>query len=81
MNVITAYQCEHCRTKVYAHRSSARSHELRCFWNPRQMACASCEHRDEEIRFCTRLDLDLSSRKNLKHHCISWAKKQEEIEA
>ncbi len=51
MKKITAHQCEHCG-KVYENPASCRSHEYRCYYNPRTKSCASCAFfRQEEQPF------------------------------
>ena len=45
MKTIEAYQCEYC-TKIYANEPTAKSHERKCFWNPKTRSCASCTFLD-----------------------------------
>jgi hypothetical protein len=42
MKKITAWECEYCGKIYYKSRSSCRSHEQICYWNPGRKACASC---------------------------------------
>ena len=35
------YKCEHCM-KVYKHKSSAKSHEKKCYWNTETKSCMTC---------------------------------------
>ena len=43
MKEIKAYQCDHC--KFYKKtKSSAINHEENCYHNPKNRACATCEH-------------------------------------
>jgi hypothetical protein len=41
MKTITAYKCNYC-TKIYDTAGSCKSHEYRCYFNPRTQSCASC---------------------------------------
>ena len=41
MKIIEAFQCEWC-DKVYSNRETEKSHERKCFHNPRTKSCASC---------------------------------------
>ena len=41
MKTIEAYKCNYC-TKIYDTKSSCKSHEYRCYFNPRTKSCASC---------------------------------------
>ena len=41
MRETIAYECEHC-DKIYKNQSSCRSHEYKCYFNPRTRSCASC---------------------------------------
>ncbi len=43
MKEVTAFVCDFCpRKKRFAFRSTARRHELKCFYNPAMQACATC---------------------------------------
>lgn len=41
MKEINAFQCNYC-TKIYESKDSCRSHEYRCYFNPKTKSCASC---------------------------------------
>lgn len=41
MKTITAYKCQHCG-KVYEKNMSCKSHENKCYFNPKTCSCASC---------------------------------------
>lgn len=41
MTEVKAYRCEHCG-KLFKEKKSCRSHEYRCYFNPRTRSCASC---------------------------------------
>ena len=41
MKQISAFSCSHCN-KIYALKDSCRSHESRCYFNPKTQSCASC---------------------------------------
>lgn len=41
MKTVQAYKCDYCG-KVYENKSTCRSHEYRCYFNPRTKSCASC---------------------------------------
>lgn len=41
MKEIKAFRCTYC-DKIYAFRDSCRSHESRCYFNPKTHSCASC---------------------------------------
>lgn len=41
MKEIKAFACDYCK-KIYRHKSSAKRHENRCFYNPKNKACISC---------------------------------------
>ena len=41
MKTINAYQCNYCK-KIYENSSSCKSHENRCYYNPKTRSCASC---------------------------------------
>lgn len=43
MKKITAYACSYCG-KIYKNKSSAASHEKKCFANPARRACRTCKH-------------------------------------
>ncbi len=45
MKEITAYKCDHCN-KTYTYKNSCRSHEYRCYHNPRTKSCISCAFMD-----------------------------------
>lgn len=44
MKEIIAYECEFCGKKRYKHKGSAKRHEDKCFANPKNKACRTCEH-------------------------------------
>lgn len=73
---IKAYGCEHGCGKIYRSRSSAVSHEKRCWWNPARRACASCGHQDED-RHCAVYEIDLSQKASLRSGCPGWILKAE----
>ncbi len=41
MKKVNAYKCAYCK-KIYESKSSCRSHEYRCYYNPKNKGCASC---------------------------------------
>lgn len=41
MKKIEAYKCNFCK-KVYENRSSCKSHEYKCYYNPKTQSCAGC---------------------------------------
>ena len=41
---IKMYQCEHCKKKKYVHKSSAKRHEEKCYWNTNTRSCMTCKH-------------------------------------
>jgi len=41
MKTITAYKCQHCG-KIYEKNQSCKSHESKCYFNPKTFSCASC---------------------------------------
>lgn len=41
MKKTEAYQCEYCN-KLYSLKNSCRSHENKCYFNPKTRSCASC---------------------------------------
>ncbi len=43
MKEVTAYACSYCE-KIYKNKSSAVSHEKKCFANPARRACRTCKH-------------------------------------
>lgn len=46
---VKAYGCEYkCGQKVVLSKSSMISHESRCFYNPKNKACASCKYFERE---------------------------------
>ena len=73
---IKAYECEHGCGKFYRSKSSAVSHEKRCWWNPARRACASCGNQDED-RYCPVYELDLSQKGALRAGCLGWIPKVE----
>lgn len=79
MREVSAFMCEHCERKVYRHRSSARSHELRCMWNPSNRACASCGNQDRDGYCEITLD-NLRKAGALRLDCPHWKPKMEETE-
>ncbi len=42
MKEVIRYQCEFCEKKYYKNKSSAASHEKKCYYNPKNKACATC---------------------------------------
>ena len=42
MNEIKAFKCSYCAKKIYESKDSCKSHEYRCYFNPRTRSCASC---------------------------------------
>ena len=42
MKLIRAYQCEHCK-KIAKTVKTIQNHEIKCFSNPINKACGSCE--------------------------------------
>lgn len=42
MKIIEAYQCEYCR-KIAKTSKTIEQHEIKCFSNPMNKACGSCE--------------------------------------
>lgn len=51
---LDAYECEHCRKRIYRSKAACVRHERRCYWNPVTRACVTCDHFDSEISGCTR---------------------------
>ena len=49
MEKITAYQCSHCRKKIYINKKSCQNHERKCFFNPINRSCASCANLQIEL--------------------------------
>jgi len=43
MKEVKAYACSYCE-KIYKNKSSAASHEKKCFANPARKACRTCKH-------------------------------------
>jgi len=43
MREIKAYMCEYCE-KILKTRSGIKKHEDKCFANPREKACRTCEN-------------------------------------
>jgi len=41
MKEVPAYKCGYCH-KLYDNQYSCKSHEYRCYFNPRTRSCASC---------------------------------------
>lgn len=41
MKQVLSFKCNYCN-KIYALKDSCRSHESRCYFNPRTQSCASC---------------------------------------
>ncbi len=41
MKETIAYECEFCG-KIYKNLASCKSHEYKCYFNPRTRSCASC---------------------------------------
>ncbi|MFC2080369.1 hypothetical protein ACFLRQ_02730 [Bacteroidota bacterium] len=41
MKKVNAFKCAHCK-KIYELKSSCRSHEYRCYHNPKTTSCATC---------------------------------------
>jgi len=41
MKEIKAFECDYCR-RYYKHKSSAKRHENRCYYNPENKACVTC---------------------------------------
>lgn len=41
MKKVDAYECDHC-AKLIDNKLSCKSHEYRCYFNPRTRSCASC---------------------------------------
>ena len=41
MEEINAYKCKYC-DKIYGNKKSCKSHEYRCYFNPKTRSCASC---------------------------------------
>lgn len=83
MREITAYICEHCEKKIYRHKSSAHGHESRCYWNPANRACASCDNQilgqitisDGHVRDtaqCVVTGANLLIKSELRRYCESW---------
>ncbi len=75
----TGYVCDYCG-KIYRHKSSASSHEKRCFWNPENRACASCGNQDTDHRYCAATGADLSTKGELKRHCVLWIPEHDDSE-
>lgn len=82
MRQIQAFSCSHC-DKIYSKKDSCRSHEYRCYFNPRTRSCASCwflRHEDYEyaslhhvsLRSCLK-NHDLTRR--MKTSCVNFHSK------
>ena len=78
MREIKAYHCDYC-VKYYKHKSSAQRHEKKCFYNPNNKACLSCEdfitdYADEDYSiknyYCG------NGKEVYQHHCTRWASKK-----
>ncbi len=87
MKQISAFSCSHCN-KIYALKDSCRSHESRCFFNPKTSSCASCrflQYKDYEyasghhvaIRTCIR-NLDVT--RKMKTRCSGYHDKVSKID-
>jgi len=72
---IKAYECEYCG-KISRSRSNAKSHEARCHWNPKNLACASCGNSDDF--YCHKLGENLRVKGGLKSGCESWSPRENE---
>lgn len=44
MKEVIRYECEHCADKNYKHKSSAKSHEKKCYANPETKSCRTCKN-------------------------------------
>ena len=44
MKEVIRYECEFCNSKNYKHKSSCKSHEKKCYANPKTKSCRTCEH-------------------------------------
>lgn len=82
MKVITAYKCHWC-DKVYEKNQSCKSHENRCYFNPKTFSCASCAYKIygdyrmpdnsiTSIRTCL-LNIDITAR--LRTKCQNYISK------
>jgi len=69
MESINASKCKYCG-KVYKLKSSCKSHEYRCYFNPRTKSCASCRNL-EYLDFYYKPGYSLSVRTCLKNIDIS----------
>lgn len=38
------YECEHCNKKWYMSKYRMKDHEYRCWYNPKNKACNTCEY-------------------------------------
>ena len=83
MKQVKAYQCDFCHFYKKT-KQSVINHENYCYHNPKNKACATCDHNiiDFEIHqesneiepfynWCKLEDIPLH-KKNLKMHCSVW---------
>lgn len=80
MYEVKMYQCEHCMKRIYKHKSSATSHEKKCYWNPETKSCMSCDRffypNESELKvvgdntFCT-----YAKDNGLNSKCMFWKQK------
>jgi len=48
MKKVESYHCSYCN-KLYEKKSSCKSHEYRCYYNPKTRSCATCAYIDSVL--------------------------------
>ena len=69
---ITAYACKfHCRRRAVQDKKRMIEHEARCFHNPINRACQTCEHKDYRDGFGFCLE-GHNIKDTLRNQCADW---------